>query len=768
MGHRRTNQKKAGQRRGRIILLAVLAVALIGVLAVGAVVFLSGDEDGTVSSPQSASDGSSETREELDVSTPQDALESYFTRIEEADYEGMYEMLDSVTREEVSEEDFIERSRNIYEGIGASDFTLNMSSDTVKTSVGEDGDRSGQSVVYTVNLNTIAGPLTYDNTTVFVKEKREWKLVWSDEVIFPDLEATDTIRISTESADRGSIYDRNGELLAGTGTATSVGLVPGKMEEESAARLAKELGISEESIESKLSASWVTDDSLVPVTTVEKIGDGSEEEERLLAIPGVMLSETQVRTYPLGEAAAHLVGYVQGISAEELEADEDNVYNSSSLVGKTGLESAFEERLRGTPGRRIRILSENGDTKKILAVSEPVDGEDITVTIDAALQEMLYEKYKADESASVALNPYSGEVLALVSTPSYDPNAFILGVSQEQWDAWNEDTSQPLLDRSRSVWAPGSTFKPVTAAIGLTAGLLDADEDYGSEGDSWQADAGWGSYHVTTLHSADPATIQNAITVSDNVFFARAALMIGADTLIEGWEKLGFGEEMPFALRLNASTYDNDGEITSDIQIADSGYGQGEIQVNPLHLASIYTAFLNQGNMVELCLEPSDGVGRVWKAGVFSEESCEVIREALRSVVKSESGTAHKAEMQDLPLAGKTGTAEVKSSQSDTDGTEIGWFVSYTAETDEKDTLMILSMVENAKEEGGSGYVVGKNQEIFESYWPLMEKTGEDEEADSEEGEDMEEADEDDADAAEDEGGAAEDEEEEDGNEEEA
>lgn len=120
----------------------------------------------------------------------------------------------------------------------------------------------------------------------------------------------------------------------------------------------------------------------------------------------------------------------------------------------------------------------------------------------------LYEQFKDDKSCSVAMNQYTGEVLALVSTPSYDNNDFIRGMSSEKWNALNEDENKPMYNRFRQVWCPGSTFKPIIAAIGLTTGAIDPNEDYGNEGLSWQKDSSWGSYHVTTLHAYEPVILK--------------------------------------------------------------------------------------------------------------------------------------------------------------------------------------------------------------------------------------------------------------------
>ena len=166
-------------------------------------------------------------------------------------------------------------------------------------------------------------------------------------------------------------------------------------------------------------------------------------------------------------------------------------------------------------------MDENGEIAETIASVEKEDGQDITLTIDASLQEQLYEQFREDPGCSVAMNPYTGEVLALVSTPSYDNNDFISGMSEEQWTGLNEDESRPLYNRFRQVWCPGSSFKPVTAAIGLDTGVLDAGEDFGNEGLSWQKDESWGAYEVTTLHSGDPANLKNALIYSDNIYFEK-------------------------------------------------------------------------------------------------------------------------------------------------------------------------------------------------------------------------------------------------------
>ena len=415
------------------------------------------------------------------------------------------------------------------------------------------------------------------------------------------------MRVETISAERGSIYDRNGNLLAGQGTNYSVGIEPGKFSDTDMETLAELLEIETEEIENDLSASWVTDDTFVPIKeyTSDELSDDLRED--LLAIDGVMINETESRVYPYGEATSHLIGYVQNVNAEDLEEHEGEGYTETSVIGRSGLESLYEDRLRGSDGCQIYIVDSSGKQKTMLAVDAVEDGEDITLTIDIDLQQALYETYKDDNSASVAMNPLTGEVLALVSTPTYNSNDFVVGMSQETWDASNNDENNPMYNRFRAALVPGSTFKPIIAAIGLTSGSFTADEDFGYSGLSWQPDDSWGSYKVTTLHTySGDANVRNALVYSDNIYFAKAALRIGADTLMTSLDGLGFNETMPFDIVMTDSQYANaDSGIDDEIQLADSGYGQGEVLVNPLHLASIYSAFLNNGSICLLYTSPS-------------------------------------------------------------------------------------------------------------------------------------------------------------------
>lgn len=695
MGKRKKGRKTAG------VLFAILFVAALATL--GAVLFL---------------------RKKPEQTSPEDLLLTYMDCILRQDYDTMYDMLDVQASGNISREDFVKRNSAIYEGIEVSDLAVEITG----------YDKEASTVSYSTTMHTLAGEIAFDNTALFTEGEDGYRLAWIDSMIFPDLKPTDKVRVKQTKAERGDILDRNGRMLAGKGTATQVGIVPGKLTDRESAiqQMAQLLDMDEESIDKKLSQKWVKEDSFVPIKAIPKVSElqllaenpeesvlkEKERQDQLLTIDGAMLTDTLVRSYPLGEAAAHLVGYVQKVTAEDIEKHPGEGYTAESVIGMTGMESLFEKELKGQDGCRIYIEDSSGIMKEELAGIPVQNGKDIQLTIDAGLQETLYAQFSEDKGCSVAMDPKTGEVLALVSTPSYDTNAFILGLSSSQWTSWNEDENMPLYNRFRQVWCPGSSLKPVVAAAGLMSGTIDPQKDYGSQGLKWQKDTSWGSYYVTTLHTYAPVTLENALIYSDNIYFARAALDMGADKMENALSGVGFGQEIPFDIKMQKSQISNSGKIESEIQLADSGYGQGEILVNPLHLACMYSAFVNDGNMMKPCLLYESGEkNSYWIENAFSEESSKTVLEGMIKVVNDSHGTGYEAHRDNVTLAGKTGTAEIKASKDDTSGTELGWLAVMTADSAAERPILLVSMVEDVKGRGGSGYVVNKVDKVLDAWF---------------------------------------------------
>lgn len=551
-GKSRNKRKKTRSR------LLWIAIAVIGIAAVISAVCVAG----MLATKENA------------WKTPEELLVEYMDHIPKQEYEEMYAMLHIEASGNVSQEDFVTRNSAIYEGIEVQNIAVQIIA----------YDEEQMTVTYQTSFDTVAGTISFENKALFLKDEEGYQLVWDDSLIFPNLASTDKVRVSTTQAERGEILDRNGRVLAGKGTASSVGIVPGKLEnrEEAIAQIAELVEITPEAIEKKLSAKWVKDDSFVPIKTIPRVEEielmsispdeevlkEKERHEKLLEIPGVMISDVEVREYPLGEAAAHLVGYVQSVTAEDLEEHAGEGYTANSVIGRSGMESLFESELKGQNGCRIYIVNSEGKEKEELACILVQHGQDIQLTIDTDLQVSLHEQFKEDKSCSVAMNPYTGE------------------------------------------------------------------------------------------------------------------------------------------------------GIETEIQLADSGYGQGQVLVNPLHMACIYSAFCNEGNVIKPYLVyQKDAVAEYWIPGAFSNETASRVLEGTKKVVNDSNGTGYAAHRDDILLAGKTGTAEIKASKDDTSGTELGWFAIFTAEDTVERPILIISMVEDVKGRGGSGYVVKKDNLVLEEWF---------------------------------------------------
>lgn len=616
------------------------------------------------------------------------ALKEYFNYLSNREYEKLYDMVDT----ELSKEEFISRVQNIYEGIEAKDISITVVSNSTKgiinsNSTNEKEENGEVTITYNVSMETLAGNINFTNKSSMIKKDGQYKIKWKSSDIFPDLDEDEKVRVVTLESERGIIYDRNGKAIAKEGKAYSIGLVPGKMNETTDVRkIAELLGIDEGTINDSLNASYVQENTFVPLRKISK--EKQELKNELLRIKGIMVTDVDVRIYPYKEATSIMTGYVQ---------DKD---------GKSGLEYAFNDTLKGTDGVEIYI-DKDGTNSKTLIKKDKKDGKDVKLTIDVDLQNKIYEQYKDDLGATVSMNYNTGEILALVSTPSYDANEFSLGITDSEWEKLQNDEMKPMYNRYLTTYAPGSSMKPIIGAIGLETNSFTAEEDFGRSGTKWQNDSSWKNLYVTTLEEySGEANLQNALVYSDNIYFAKAALKIGKTNLQMWLRKFGFNEKVEFVQDIATSIY---GSLNSDASIANTGYGQAEVLVNPILMASIYSSFANGGNMMKPYIQlENDEKNKIkyYKQNVISSETANTIKHDLIQVV--EKGTAKEAKIEGEVIAGKTGTAEIKDSQDDENGTEIGWFDAF-----DENGMLIVSMVQDVKNVGGSHYVVKKVKDIF-------------------------------------------------------
>lgn len=640
---------------------------------------------------------------------PEDRFSQYTDLWNEQKFAEMYNFLSAETKEKVKKEEFVDRYKKIYSDLEINNLKVKFKKPKEET----DKKAEKAEFPFSVTMDSMAGEISFDHSALWVKEEREketnWYLNWDSTFIFPQLQEGDKVGISTVPAQRGEILDKNGAGLAINGEANEIGIVPANIEgkeQQVIAALSEVLGISTEQIENALNATWVQPEHFVPIKKIPV--DQEELLQEAVAIDGVVNRKVKARQYPLGEAAAHLIGYVGPITAEELEKREGQGYGSNDVIGKRGLEQVLEERLRGESGVKITVKKEDG-TQEVIAEKEVKNGEDVQLTIDRTVQGTLFSQMNGEAGTAAAIHPITGETLALVSSPSFNPNTLTLGATSAQWKELEDNEKNPLLNRFSATYAPGSVMKPITAAIGLQEGAIDWKKTINVNGLKWQKDSSWGSYHVTRVSDKPDVNLERALLYSDNIYFAQAALSIGKEEFLSGLGNFGFdSKEFKYAYPIQISKA---GKIDSEVALADSGYGQAQVETNVLHLASTYTFLVNNGNMIKPVLLAEEEKGQVWHEGLVSAADADKLSAALGRVVQDPAGTANMGKIEGYPLAGKTGTAELKKAQGEK-GAEYGWFVGYNTENP---SLLIAMMIEEVQGRGGSAVPVKIVKNVFVS-----------------------------------------------------
>jgi cell division protein FtsI/penicillin-binding protein 2 len=635
-----------------------------------------------------------------------DAFSIYKDAWIKQDFKSMYNMLSADSKAYINEETFLERYTNIYSAIVANNIEVQI--------VGEkERDKKSLEIPFTMTMNTVVGEVELkDFKATLVKENDGYKIKWNESLIFPQMQPEDKARVKDYYGKRGSILDRNGNFLAQDDIVKSIGIHPSKFENEKTAKItamATTLDISESYIEEQLAAN-TNPDYFVPIVSV--LQSDSEKLNKLSDIEGVEIRDKNSRVYTGGEAFGNLIGYVGGITAEELESNKDKGYSQTSILGKAGLEKVYEDTLRGQDGGEIYI--ERGEEKISIAKTEAKNGQDIKLSIDPDLQAKIYSEMKGEKGASTAVAPKTGEVLAMVSSPSYDPNVFVTYKTKTLSAQWEKLDGEQFDNRFNNVYAPGSTMKLVTAAIGLDEGVLNSEEGMDIKGLEWQKDSSWGGYKVTRVKDPGKSiNLRDATKYSDNIYFATVALNVGTDAFINGAKNFGIGEETTFEYPMEASQISNDSTLSKEILLADTGYGQGEVLMSPLDVALAYGALGNNGDIMQPRLNLVENTeAKVWKNAIKAEKVPALV-DAFSAVINDEDGTATTAKVDGFNIAGKTGTSEIKKDQKDESGKENGWFVAVNTD----DSKVAISMIiEDVKGRGGSGIPTAMVKNVMEYY----------------------------------------------------
>ena len=610
-------------------------------------------------------------------SSPARVIRAFYKNVNNHKYEELYNLVET----DMSKEEFTNKMKSVYDGMEVSSAWVTISINLKNSDV--------VNLKYVTNLNTVAGKLTFSNKSTLVKVNGKYKIKWDNSFLYPKLKNNQKIRVSTLKAKRGAIYDRNKNILAKDAKAYSIGIVAGKIKSDDELRaMSKLLNITYKDIKAELAKPYVVDGTFVHLKNIDR--EQQELKTALLKIPAVKIIDYDIREYPYNEKLSTLLGFVQ---------NDD---------GKSGLELTFNSQLKGLNGCEIYVDDDGINVDTILK-KDRVNGKNIDLTIDVKLQELIYEKFKDVESATVAMNYTTGEILALVSTPSYETNKISLGISDNEWNEIVNNKKKPLFTRFLSKYTPGSTMKPIVAAIGLDTDSFTDTENFGKSVKSWQKDSSWKDFYVTTLEVYNgESNLEKALIHSDNVYFAKAALKIGKNLFKQELDRYGFNKPLNFEQNTDISVY---GNIDSEAKLAVSGFGQGEMEVNPIFMAKIYSAFANNGNAVTPYILQKEGNDQntVNSVNLIKPLTANKIKNDLKKVI--DEGTGKLAKIDGKNLYGKTGTAEIKMNKDDKSGEEIGWFNVF-----DDNKLLIVNMVENAKKLNGSKFSVKNLREVFDKY----------------------------------------------------
>lgn len=502
---------------------------------------------------------------------------------------------------------------------------------------------------------------------------------------FADLSQGNRIRIEPVPPTRGLIYDRRGFILAENVPTYQLELVPEQVEDVDAtlAALVGEGLLAEEDLP-RIDALLGTNQRFTPIPLRYRL---KEEELAQFAIarprfPGVDIRARLIRHYPFDSAAVHAVGYVSGLNKEELERlEEPATYAGTTQIGKTGIEQRYEELLHGDVGHRQVIANARGRTLGQIPGEPPRPGANIHVSLDIGLQLIAEEAMAGRRGAVVALDPRSGEVLALASTPGYNPNSFAAGLKPAEFRALSTHPDQPLFNRAvRGRYPPGSTIKPMLGFAALEESVADLDHNLRCPGHfslpgSSHRYRDWKTHGLVNLH--------DAITESCDVYFYEMSTRLGIDTMHEYLTRFGLGSrtgiDIPgetagvvpsrqwkrekFSSRANQVWFPGETVIAS--------IGQGYMLTTPLQLAVATAAVATRGERRRPHLavgweDPLDGEFHAFEyqppppVGAHDALHWEVVINAMRDVLQGESGTARAVGMNaPYSMAGKSGTAQV-------------------------------------------------------------------------------------------------------------
>ena len=526
------------------------------------------------------------------------------------------------------------------------------------------------------------------------------------------------IRILPKSPVRGNIFDRNGKILASNRQSYSAYLWPKGQKERNWSKnrdiIAQILEIDPENLQKKVEQAGYNYNSLIPIArnlTPEQI---TVLEEYRSQLKWVEIDIGKVRYYPQGKLAAHILGYTGELNRQQLQRKKPQGYRLGDVMGKMGIESAYEAQLRGEWGGLKLGVNGSGRIVSLLGEEPAATGNDLTLTIDAELQKAAETALGKNRGAIVALDPYDGSVLAMASYPSFDPNIFSTAITPKIWQELQSE-GNPFLNMALRAFPPASTFKIVTATAGLESGKYPPKTVLGTYP---YLSVGGTRFREWNKRGFGRMGYVSALAWSSNTFFGQIGRGVGGKELIK-WARLyGFGKPTGIELRGEIAgliaddawkrrNFKNWGWTTGDT--VNMSIGQGFTSATPLQIAVMFSAIANNGYLVRPHLVKQDHQGAEnQKVSLnLKPTTISTIQQGLRAVVKSGTGTKLNSP-HTPPGAGKSGTAEAPPGKPHT------WFGAYAPF--DKPEIVVVAFAEHSG--GGGGSVTAPlARQVMEAYF---------------------------------------------------
>ena len=498
---------------------------------------------------------------------------------------------------------------------------------------------------------------------------------------YKDKANQNALRYITEHPARGLIYDRNDSLLVYNDAAYDLMVVPNELRAFDTAELCRVLDLTKADVEKKI-ARAIKYSKILPSLFEQQISkeDYGFLQEKMYEFPGFFVQNRTLRSYP-NPVAAHILGYVSEVNDQDME--NDNYYKMGDYIGKSGIEKAYESVLRGIKGKRVVLVDvHNREMGRYDNGSEdvvPVPGTSIWSTLDLQLQRYGEELMKNKRGSIVAIEPKTGEILCIISSPSYDPNLLVGTARPKNYGVLLEDPKKPLFNRAlMASYPPGSTFKLANGLIALQEGIISPSTIYSCSGGGYHIGS-----HVVHCHNCGGLNIYSAIQRSCNTFFCRAYYNIlsnrskykNIDEAYTAWldymMSMGFAQkydtDLPYELKGSIPTaayfdkkYNNSWNGNTVVSM---GIGQGEAAVTPLQMANMLAVIANQGYYIKphvvRAIGHRDSLNTQYSEKIYSKikpQHFATVLQGMKMVVTA--GTGRGAQIPGIEVAGKTGTAQ--------------------------------------------------------------------------------------------------------------